>query len=41
MTKDKNIYIIGCGSDLAGNDGVGTAVVRNLTEYTDLPRNIS
>ncbi|TYO95401.1 hydrogenase maturation protease [Desulfallas thermosapovorans] len=37
MKKNTNIYIIGCGNELAGDDGVGIAVVRRLMAETKLP----
>lgn len=40
MEKAKKTYIIGCGNILAGDDGVGIAVVRRLREQNDLPAGV-
>lgn len=37
MKKDKKIYIIGCGNVLAGDDGIGIAVIRKLLDRQTLP----
>ncbi|SFR13627.1 hydrogenase maturation protease [Desulfoscipio geothermicus] len=37
MKESKKIYVIGLGNDLAGDDGVGTAVVRKLMAEKRLP----
>lgn len=38
--NNPNIYIIGCGNELAGDDGVGITVVRRLAAETALPGNV-
>ncbi|AGL00690.1 hydrogenase maturation protease [Desulfoscipio gibsoniae] len=40
MKNSTKIYIIGCGNELAGDDGIGIAVVRKLVVGNTLPGDV-